>query len=108
MVFIKRAVIDNVRTLAFGAMSSNYAAVGATTTDPIRMVYAFNNTDVYVWLSDDGVNDKFFLAPGAFLLLDITSNMIRDQEFLLPIGIWYARDNQVAATSGALYLTLIH
>lgn len=101
--------IDTIRTLGFGAMSSNYAAIGTAATRPTRMVYVYNSTDVDVFISDNGVNDKFFIPTGSFLLLDLTTNRTRDDEFEHPeLAVWYARDNQVAATSGAVRLTLIH
>ena len=109
MSYRNRAVIDTVRTLAFGAIGAAYAAVGAQIDEPIRLVYILNNTDQNLWLSDDGVNNKFLLPNRGFILLDLTANKVRDDGFFMPQnGYWYAKHAGVAPTVGGLYITLIH
>lgn len=37
-------------------------------------MYIVNTTDVLLTFSDDGVNDKFVLASGSHIIIDITTN----------------------------------
>lgn len=102
-------VIDTIRTLAFGGISANYATVGSPTTDATRLVCITNATNGDMFFSDDGVNNKLFLAAGSFKLFDICSN--RDNvntSYLIRSGTqWYVKQS-TAATSGAVYIEVLY
>ena len=109
MAYRNRVIIDTVRTAAFGSIGAAYSAVGAQIEDPIRIIYLFNNIDQPVWFSDDGVNNKFFLPTGGFLILDLTANKVRDDGFFMPEnGYWYVKHAGAAPASGNVFITLIH
>lgn len=65
---------ETLRTLAFGAISGTYAAVGARLVNPARILYILNTTDGNLTFTWDTSRDMFVVAAGGFLLLDITSN----------------------------------
>lgn len=72
-----RLLMENLRTLAFGSISGTYAAIGGANApflNPIRLMYIVNTTDVLLTFSDDGVNDKFVLASGSHIIIDVTTN----------------------------------
>lgn len=69
-----RLLMENLRSLAFGSISGTYAGIGTSLSNPCRMLYIVNNTDVLLTFSDDGVNDKFVIPAASYLLLDITTN----------------------------------
>jgi len=109
MAYKNRATIETVRSLAFGGIGAAYAAVGAITTVPTRILYAVNATDKDLWISDDGTNNKFFIPTGSFILIDLTANKVRDDGFFLPEQTyWYAKHAGAAPTSGSIYITLIN
>ncbi len=103
------AVIDTIRTLAFGGISGSYAAVGTRTTDATRLICFTNNTNGDVFFSNNGINDQFFVAAGSFKLLDITSNKDNMNGFYaFPSSMqWYVRQS-TAPSSGAVYIEVLY
>ena len=70
-----RALAENVRTLAGGALTGNYQNVGAVTANPIRIISVKNTTDVTVEISwDGGTTTVFRLPPNSIDTIDLTSN----------------------------------
>lgn len=67
-----RLAIENLRSVAFGSISVAYAPLGIPLSNPSRKIFFFNNTDVLITFSDDGVNDKFVLPSGGQFILDET------------------------------------
>lgn len=63
-----------LRTLAFGSISGTYAAIGTGLSNPSRILYIVNTTDVLLTFSFDGVNDHFVIPASSYMLIDITSN----------------------------------
>lgn len=109
MTYKIRAIIDPIRTTAFGAIGANYTAVGAILDEPTRIFYLFNGTDQDIYFSDDGVNNKFRLPTGGFIVMDITSNKVRDDGFFMPEQrYWYVKHAGAAPTSGSIDITIIH
>jgi hypothetical protein len=69
-----RLQFEPLRTIAFGDISGVYAPIGTPFDNPCRLLYIVNNTDVLLTFSDDGVNDKFVIPAGSYILIDIGSN----------------------------------
>jgi hypothetical protein len=104
-----RAIIDPIRTLAFGAIGVNYAAVGAAVTDPIRILKFDNLTDVDLLVSIDGTTDHFVIPTTGFIVLDVCANKVRDDGFFIKDGtIFYVKRLGAAPSTGSLYITVIH
>lgn len=108
MAYPVHAEIDTIRTTAFGSIGASFTSVGSIVDKPTRLFYVFNDTDATLYISDDGVNNKFKLPSGAFIVLDITANKIRDDGlFLRKNRYWYVKHAGVAPTSGSIDITLI-
>lgn len=97
--------IDVIRTVAFGGISGTYAAVGTPFTEPVRLICFTNSTNGDVFFSDDGVNNKIFVAASSFKLFDLTTNrQNRDQIWCFPIGTQFYVKQSTAPSSGAVYI----
>lgn len=105
MAFGTRAQLDNVREVAFGGISGSYATVGTALTDHARIICFNNSTDVAVYISDDGVNNKIRLAANSFRLVDYSTNKIRDDGLFVAIGTqFYVKQVSGAPSLGAVWV----
>lgn len=100
---------ETLRSLAFGSISSSYAALGSQISNPARILMFQNFTDVDLLFSFDGINDHLILPSDGFLLLDVTANKTREQGFYIQEGKQiYVKDTGSAASSGSAYLTVFY
>lgn len=108
MGYPKKAVFENIKTAAFGAIGANYAAIGTAFSSPARLLGITNLTDQNIFFSDDGVNNKVIVPPGAGKVFDVSTNRTNQENFLIAEGKFiYARHAGVAPTSGAVYIEAI-
>lgn len=105
---VQYVTIDTLRTVAHGSIGNTYAALGGVLTSPGRLICITNNTDGDMLFSDDGVNDKLFVAAGSFKLFDIATNKVDK------IPIWcFAVNTQfyvkysTAPTKNSVYLEVL-
>lgn len=68
------ALPEPLRVAAFGDITASYEPVGSEFAHPIRWLLIQNLTDKAMYFSFDGDNDHFYLAAGATLPIDISSN----------------------------------
>lgn len=109
MAYGKRIGVEALRSAAFGAIGSSYAAVGSATAEPIRIVGFNNGTDQSLIVSLDGSTDHFRVAANGFKLLDLTTNKVRDDGLFIPKGVtFYVKDEGSAATSGSFWIETIY
>lgn len=95
-----------LRSLAFGGISGTYAVIGLPLTNQIRILHLSNLTDQSIIFSFTGNTDHIILPSGGFILLDLTSNKVNDGGFFVSENTqMYAKDNGVAATSGAVHVS---
>ena len=110
MSFTTRAMIDALRTLAFGSIGATYTAVGTPTSYQARIICFTNTTNKDVTFSMDGVTDQLIVPAGSFKLFDITTNHrpVNQDDFCFAIGTqWYVK--YVAAPgSGAVYIEVVY
>lgn len=108
MAFGTKATFDAVRELAFGGISATYAPVGGALTDHARVVRFVNGTDVQVYISLNGATDHIRMAANSFLIVDFSTNRIRDDGLFVSVGtIFSARQVAGAAGSGAVWIEVI-
>lgn len=108
MAYPKKAIIDPIRSAAFGSIGATYTAVGDSIESPIRIISITNLTDHPIYFSDDGVNDKFILPAGAGKVFDITTNRTNQENLFLSQGFYcYLKHAGVAPTSGSAYIEII-
>jgi len=96
---------DTVRALAHGSISGTYAAVGSPFNHNVRMMRLVNLTDGNMMFSDDGVNAKWPVPAGSFVLYDYTSN-----SHPVEVSMAYSKGTQIyvkeitALTTGSVYV----
>lgn len=97
------ATIDTIRSLAFGGISSSYAPIGTPTTKPCVWACFTNTTDGDLFISDDGINDKFIIVSGSFKLPDIATNGV-----LLHTNTQLYVRQSTAPSMGSIYVEIIY
>jgi hypothetical protein len=103
------AKIDTLRSLGESSISSSYAAVGSVITHPIRILCITNNTDGDMIFSDDGVNDKLFVAKSSFKLFDIATNKDdRGESFALTSQTQMYVKYSTSPSTGSVYVEVIY
>jgi hypothetical protein len=104
-----RAQGEEVRTLAFGAISGVYAGIGTELTRPVRLIVLQNLTNALVMVSLDGLVDWMPLATNAHIILDVTSNKTIDTGFFFGEGQrFYIKDMGAAATVNGVYVSTLY
>lgn len=107
-----RANFEPLRTLAFGSISGNYAAVGTPTENPVRLVCLSNDTEGNVVFSrnQDIAAGEIFVAAGGFKLFDIQSNINPDKEdrYVLDQFTQFYVKQLEAPVSGAVYIEVLY
>lgn len=73
--------IDQIRTLAFGAISGTYAAVGASLANPVRLICFTNTSDADLTVSIDGSNNYLIVPAGSFKLFDLCTNRLNSSQY---------------------------
>ena len=109
-VFSIRAGFESLRSLANGAITGAYAAVGGPLENPVRLIHFVNNTDGDMIFSDDAtdVDGKIFVPAQAQLIIDLTANQTSPQGFYLPKGTqWYVKQS-TAPTAGSVYISVVY
>lgn len=109
MAFGTRGEFEELRTLAFGGISSSYAPVGAATEHRIRLVCFNNSTNQDILVSLNGVTDRLRVVANGFKLLDVSTNTDCSNALFLPIGTtFYIKDEGSAATSGKFWIETLY
>lgn len=105
MAYPKKALFEDLRTIAFGAIGAGFTAVGDAFSGPVRILSITNLTDANLIFSDDGVNDKWILPAGSGKVVDISTNRTNQENFLLAEGKYaYIKHAGVAPISGSCYI----
>lgn len=97
-----------VQSIAFGSISGTYAGIGSALSQPARMVLLQNFTDANLMISDDGIQDKFPLAAGSYIIFDFAANQVFNQGSFVPLGTRYYVKTIGAPGSGSVYLTYFY
>ena len=106
----QKAELETLRSLAFGSISASYAAVGSPLANPCRIVCCTNNTAGDMFFSNDGTNDKLFVAAGSFKLFDITTNHrpVNEDDLVFATGTQWSVRQSTAPVSGSVYVEALH
>lgn len=102
-----KATFSTLRTLAAGGIGATYAEIGSTFERPARAIRMTNNTDGDLFLSDDGVNNKWYLPSTSYVLYDVSSNGWSNSNYRLPEGtqIWVKEDS--TPTTGSVHIEVL-
>ena len=69
---ISKLKTETLRTTAFGGLGAAFTAVGSAFSHPISKVHIVNDTDVGIYFSDDGTNNKIYLRNLSEMMIDVT------------------------------------
>lgn len=100
---------DEIRTLAFGSISTSYAAFGTAFSHSVRLVCITNNTDGDMLFSTDGITDMLFIPAGSFKLFDLNTNRLNvDQMWVLPERTQFYVKYVTAPSKNSVYLEAVY
>lgn len=98
-----------LRSLAFGSIGANYAAIGGSTNDQTRLFTVTNMTDQDVLVSLNGIDDNLYVPTGVAKVFDLCSNRVQDDGFFLrKETTFYVKHAGVAPTTGSVYLEIVY
>lgn len=101
---------ETLRSVAFGGIGANYAAVGGVFNNPIRILKVSNETNASVLISMNGIDDHDIVAGNGVFVYDFTGNASA-QAGVLELQAQkriYVKQAGAAPTSGTLYITAIY
>lgn len=101
-------LVDNLRSIGFAALTTNYQSLGSAFTHPMRILHFINNTDGNMLISFDGVNDNLFLPSKSFVLYDITTNKDKDERSRIHNNTQVRIKYSTAPTEGDFYLAALY
>jgi len=109
MAYSKIVRFDAYRTLAFGAISGTFAAVGSVLTKPLRLIKFMNTSTVDLIVSFDAVTNNIYLPAGSFDLYDLNANQDPAYDFKMQVGTQiYVKQASGAPSSGGIFVTGIY
>lgn len=109
MAYGTRVQFEAVREVGFGSISGSYSTVGSPLADHARIIRFVNTTDADVYISSDGTTNNIRLAPNSFILLDFSTNKIRDDGLFVSINTqFWVKQQSGAPTKGAVWLEVIY
>ena len=105
---LHRIDFEELRSLAFGSISTSLAAVGAALSHPAYKLEISNATDDAVIVSFDGTTDHKYLPTSTSVIYDFTMDST-DGDYLGTGKTVYVRHILGAApTSGSVYVSVTY
>lgn len=99
---------ENLRGILFSDLSGVYSPIGTPLDNPARLIKIVNTTDVNVFISTNGTDDKDIVPAHGFFLYDIATNKTEQSCLFLDQGsTLYVRSDDVP-TLGSVYLVSIY
>ena len=104
------ANMEACKVLAFGGISAAYATVGSATTNKVRAFLVSNLTQGDMYITWDNSTDMFPVPAGAFVLIDVTSNMLAhgEENYFLPIGTQFYVKQITAPVEKSVYISCLY
>ena len=104
-----RMVADILRSTSFGVIGAGYVPIGAVFMHQMRIISIKNLTNANLLISFDGIEDNDIVPLSAGVVYDFCANKTGVSGALMSIGTTiYVKDDGVAPTSGAIYLTCFY
>lgn len=97
---------DTYRTLAFGAISGAFAALGTPITHIGRILKFVNTTDGDITVSFDGSTNNDIVPAGSIVIYDFVSDGISNTEFVIQNGTQIYIKGTVS--KGSFYAVLVY
>lgn len=108
MAYGTRAGFEQLRIVAFGAVTNSYTALGTPFTGHVRIMCITNSTDKDMLISFDGTTDNLRLFTGSFKLLDFTANKVQDDGLFFPVGTQVYVKYTSAPVSGNVWVEALN
>jgi hypothetical protein len=105
----QRVKFENIRSLAFGSITTSYVAVGDQVDNPVRMIAIDNLSNANLLVSFDGVNDHTVVPAISGRVFDYASNRVGPEDRLeQPVNTQvYVKREGGAPSSGSVYVTVM-
>lgn len=106
----QRLRYDTLRSIAFGSVTSSYAAVGSAFTHAVRVLNIDNLTDANILVSFDGTNNHTVIPSGSGKVFDYATNRVGPVDQLeQAVGTQvYVKRESGAPTGGNVYVTVLY
>ena len=99
---------ETERSVAFGAITNAYLAIGTPLAHPAINVIFDNQTETQIQISWDGINTWKTFAPGQALILDVQSNRGRAEVMQIAQGTQFYIRYVSAPTTFAFYISVLY
>lgn len=105
-----RVAFEDIRSVAFGSITSSFALVGATFAYPVRQIKIVNNTNAVMLINYDGGSATKDVAPASSIFIyDYSSNREANGDvFEQAVGEGVYVKYSSAPTSGTFYAVVIY
>lgn len=106
--FSKIVRFDEVRSVAFGALTAGFLPLGTPFGHIMRLMKFINNTDkdIQVSFNQSTINDV--IPAGGFSLYDFTANSAGEGSFVMQINTQIYVRSLIAPTAGSFYAITIY
>lgn len=105
-----KAKFEPVRVSLYSDIESGYSEkVGGPLENGARVIYILSTVNAPLMFSTDGFNDHFAIAASGYIVLDVTTNhLINEEGWFFPVGTQFYVRNLGSPTSGDVYLSVIY
>lgn len=107
MAYGTRVQFNPIGVVAFGSITSGYAAFGSPMPGHARIIRFCNSTDKDIYISADGTNDHLRIASNSFALFDFSTNRIQDDGLFVQKGDQFYLKYAAAPSTGAAWIEVI-
>ena len=101
---------EDLRSLGFASITSNYVAVGTAFANPVSILRVTNTTDANLLVSFDGVADQDICAGNSAYVYDYCTNRASQAGYAEQSAgeRIYIKAEGTLLTMGTVYVTLIY
>lgn len=103
-----RIVPDTLRSLAFGGIGANYAAIGTSFTKSMRIINIQNLTDAILLFSFNGVDDHVVVPNESGIIYDFCTNRVGTAGAVIGAGTIIFVKQSGVPTSGSVYVSCFY
>lgn len=108
MAYGTKVIFSTIREIDFGSVTSNYISVGSSLDSNARQIRFVNQLDQQLYISLDSSTDNIRMSANSFLLLDLSSNKVREDGLFISIGTtFYVKSVSSLPTSGSFWIESI-
>lgn len=102
------AKFEELRSVAFGSIGATYAPIGTDFQNAGRLMKVDNLTDADLLFSMDGATDHFVVPAGSGFVMDVATNRVQDNLYVLRTGGAIHVKQLGTPTSGSVYVAYLY